>query len=226
MFAWNDAAIVRRAEFFRSSRLEVVFAQRHRHHCTLSTVGNRAFLVAVSRVSNERTHPPVYAPTQRVFCSRLYTRIHDFSTSDTCLCLHRTLYVWSLLLLSCLLWAPLRYIAISASSQRLIVRQTRLKQLATSPAALPLLAYRVAPKTGPLCFVRLNFFYNLTPFWNLFHCQNQEIILSLTITPHLKCVNWKQDDVCNNTFKSASSTARRTHWTFDVITAGCDSYLR
>ena len=113
-----------------------------------------------------------------------------------------------------------------ASSQRLIVRQTRLKQLATSPAALPLLAYRVAPKTGPLCFVRLNFFYNLTPFWNLFHCQNQEIILSLTITPHLKCVNWKQDDVCNNTFKSASSTARRTHWTFDVITAGCDSYFR
>ena len=91
---------------------------------------------------------------------------------------------------------------------------------------------------------------NISQFSKLFHYQNQEkfvIILLLEIPPHLKCVttlacemsNVLKATIENKTtsvtcgaisgvagFSASSSSKAETYWTFDVKTAGCDSYFR
>jgi len=80
-------------------------------------------------------------------------------------------------------------------------------------------------------------------FSNLFHCQNQENICNNTVTKDptthqvplyttLRNVNVLKATVENKTtsvtthFWVRRPTTRRTHWTVDAKTAGCDNYFR
>jgi len=82
---------------------------------------------------------------------------------------------------------------------------------------------------------------NINRFSKLFRYQNQEkfvIILSLKMPPHLKyvlhnlvkCPYLKSNNLKHWSVASPAwvrrPAARRTHWTFDVKPAGCDSYFR
>ena len=86
-------------------------------------------------------------------------------------------------------------------------------------------------------FVRLTTSSSSDQFSNFFHYQNREKICTSTIikypiTPQVACQclksnNWKQDVFCNDTFlRVRRPAAWRTQWTYDVKTAGCNSYFR
>jgi len=82
---------------------------------------------------------------------------------------------------------------------------------------------------------------NIDRFSKLFHCQNEENIRNNAVTKDLTtpqvctvpCEIWvsskqqlKTGRLVTTHFKSASSSSRTdTRWTFDVKTAGCDSYF-
>jgi len=96
-------------------------------------------------------------------------------------------------------------------------------------------------ETGTFALHALNS-SNIDQFSNLFHCQNRENICNNAVTkdpttPKV-CYHttvWNvivlKATVENKTtsvthLKVCRPAARRTHWTFDVKTAGCDSYFR
>ena len=101
--------------------------------------------------------------------------------------------------------------------------------------------YRVAQKIDTILLISSN----INRFSKLFHCQNQEKICNNTITkdpttPQVcHCTTLWMSSVCRVAAFHWSRhwsvalpawvrrpAARQTHWTFDVKTAGCDSYFR
>jgi len=81
---------------------------------------------------------------------------------------------------------------------------------------------------------------NIDRFSNLFHCLNQENIRNNTVTKDpttpqvcrlwnisvFKATSENKTTSVTTQLRVRRPSARRTHWTFDVKAAGCDSYFR